>query len=60
MGKLDRLEDELEAIRYSTGAQIPIFGCYCAGEFGPTDMADAQAGVCYGRGWHVMCTAIGR
>lgn len=61
MGKLDNLADELAAIQSSVGREIPIFGCYCAGEFGPADAADtADSKTCYGRGWHVMTTVLGR
>jgi hypothetical protein len=61
MGKLDNLGDELAAIQSSVGKEVPIFGCYCAGEFGPADAADiADKKICYGRGWHVMTTLLGR
>lgn len=59
MGKLDRLEDELEAIQKSAGKTVPLFGAYCAGEYGPADLSDSQgdATPC-GRGWHVMFTVL--
>ena len=60
-GKLQRPEDELAAIRQSLGADLPLFGCYCAGEVGPLDASektgDALSG---GSGWHVMFTVLGR
>ena len=60
-GKLNRLEDELEAIRASTGTAVPIFGAYCAGEFGPADTAESAGDPTpCGRGWHVMFTALGK
>jgi len=60
-GKLKRIEDELEAIQGITGRQVPLFGCYCAGEFGPADTADKTPGVLSsGCGRHVMFTFIGR
>ena len=59
MGKLNRLEDELEAIQASAGKEIPIFGAYCAGEYGPSDLSEdkGDATPC-GSGWHVMFTAL--
>jgi hypothetical protein len=59
MGKLDRLEDELEAIQASAGKQVPLFGAYCAGEYGPADLSESagDATPC-GRGWHVMFTVL--
>lgn len=61
MGKLDNLGDELAAIQSSVGKEVPIFGCYCAGEFGPADAADIKdSKTCYGRGWHVMFTILGQ
>ena len=59
-GKLDNLADELAAIQVSIGKDVPLFGCYNAGEFGPADATDTEKGVCYGRGWHIMFTAIGK
>ncbi len=60
MGKLDNLEDELKSIQESIGKDIPLFGCYCAGEFGPADATGTEKGVAYGRGWHIMFTVLGR
>jgi len=60
MGKLDRLEDELEAIQASVGKDVPIYGCYCAGEFGPADTADATTNTPMGCGWHIMVSLLGR
>ena len=60
-GKLDNYDDELAAIQKVTGKDLPLFGCYCAGEIGPLDAAEQQPGVrCGGSGWHVMFTVIGR
>ncbi len=60
-GKLDRLEDELAAIQNVIGAQIPLFGCYCAGEIGPADVSeDAADAHSSGVGWHIMFTLFGR
>ena len=60
MGKLDDIADELAAIRESLGEQLPLFGLYCAGEFGPADEETADETVSYGRGWHMMMTVLGR
>ena len=60
-GKLDRIEDELDSIVRATGAELPLFGCYCAGEIGPADTAEAKPGtLSSGVGWHVMFTVLGR
>jgi len=59
MGKLERLEDELEAIRKSIGKDLPVFGAYCAGEYGPADLSDSGGDPTpCGRGWHVMFTVL--
>ena len=60
-GKLKRLEDELEAIQTSLGKELPLFGTYCAGEYGPADIVESK-GDCtpFGRGWHVMFTVLAR
>ncbi|MFA6564988.1 MAG: FIST N-terminal domain-containing protein [Verrucomicrobiia bacterium] len=60
-GKLKRLEDELEAIQTSLGKELPLFGTYCAGEYGPADISESK-GDCTpcGRGWHVMFTVLTR
>lgn len=61
MGKLDRIEDELDAMQSSLGKDIPLFGCYCAGEIGPADQSETKPDVLSsGVGWHVMLTALGR
>jgi hypothetical protein len=61
MGKLKNVADELAAIQGSVGREVPLFGLYCAGEFGPADISDApDPTVCYGRGWHVMMSALGQ
>jgi len=60
-GKLDNLEDELEAIQKEFGTETPIFGTYCAGEIGPADVAVKPLGVLSsGNGWHLMVTILGR
>jgi len=60
-GKLDNLGDELKAFQGVTGKDITLFGCYCAGEFGPADVKDKKPGVVSsGIGWHAMITFIGR
>jgi hypothetical protein len=59
--KLKKYEDELAAMQDALGKNLPLFGCYCAGEMGPVDDAqkpsDALSG---GSGWHVMFTIISR
>jgi hypothetical protein len=60
-GKLDNYDDELAAIRKEIGKELPLWGCYCAGEIGPLDATEREPGVrCGGSGWHVMFTVIGR
>jgi len=60
-GRLDNVEDELKAIQGAVGKRLPLFGCYCAGEIGPADLAEKKRGVLSsGAGWHIMCTAFGR
>jgi hypothetical protein len=60
-GKLDNLEDELEAIQKEFGTKTPIFGSYCAGEIGPGDLAEKPTGVLSsGVGWHLMVTILGK
>ena len=60
-GKLDNLGDELAAFQSVTGKEITLFGCYCAGEFGPADVKEKTPGVLSsGKGWHAMITFIGR
>jgi hypothetical protein len=60
-GKLKNLSDELAAIQTSIGKTVPLFGCYCAGEYGPADATDLpDPTACYGRGWHVMVSALGQ
>ena len=57
--KLNDYEEELAAIQKALGNELPLFGCYCAGEIGPVDNpeepSDALSG---GSGWHVMYTII--
>ena len=60
-GKLKKVGDELVAIQSAVGRTPVIFGCYCAGEFGPADAADVpDKSTVYGRGWHVMFSAFAR
>ncbi len=60
-GKLDRYEDELEAMQQVIRDNWPLFGCYCAGEIGPIDDPTWQSDArCGGSGWHVMFTVISR
>jgi hypothetical protein len=60
-GKLKRIEDELAAVQQSIGKELPLFGCYCAGEMGPVDTADKKPdALSGGAGWHIMFTVIGR
>jgi hypothetical protein len=58
--KLNKYEDELAAIQKAIGSDLPLFGCYCAGEIGPVDdpNKDPEA-FSGGSGWHVMFTVIG-
>ena len=60
-GKLKKYEDELAAMQTALGKDLPLFGCYCAGEIGPLDSTentpDTLSG---GSGWHVMFTIISR
>lgn len=60
-GKLDRIEDELAAMQDALGSDLPLWGCYCAGEIGPLDLSEKDSDArCGGSGWHVMFTVIGR
>jgi hypothetical protein len=60
-GKLERMEDELVAIQEALGKDLPLFGCYCAGEIGPVDTSEKKPDTLSGGvGWHVMFTIIGR
>jgi len=60
-GKLKNMDDELAAMQEVLGKELPLFGCYCAGEIGPLDTSERQPGVLSGgSGWHVMFTVIGR
>lgn len=60
-GKLDNLQDELDAIQKEFGKTTPIFGTYCAGEIGPADVSEKPEGVLSsGVGWHLMVTILGR
>jgi hypothetical protein len=60
-GKLNNVADELSAVQDSIGRSLPLFGCYCAGEFGPTDTGESMdPNQCFGKGWHVMVSVLGR
>ena len=60
-GKLKSMDDELQAIQSAIGKDLPLFGCYNAGEIGPVDQSEKKPGVLSGgSGWHVMFTVIGR
>lgn len=61
MGKLDNLSDEVNIIKTVVSSSIPIFGTYCAGEFGAADttLGETVTG-CVGRGWHAMFTVLGK
>jgi hypothetical protein len=57
--KLQSIAEELASIEKAIGKQLPLFGCYCAGEMGPVDLTDKPAGaLCGGSGWHIMFTVI--
>lgn len=59
--KLKNMGDELAAMQEVIGKELPLFGCYCAGEIGPLDISQKKPGVkSGGGGWHVMFTLIGR
>ncbi len=60
LGKLDDPVDELNAIKASVGKDIPIYGNYFAGEFGPADTAEKTDALSSGCGWHVMFALLGR
>jgi hypothetical protein len=60
-GKLDNITDELTAIQSKTGKDLPMFGCYCAGEIGPPDTAEKiENTLSAGVGWHVMFTVLAK
>ncbi len=60
MSKLDEVEDELKAIQEVLGTDVPLFGCYCAGEIGPADQSSNESGaLSSGVGWHAMFTLFG-
>ena len=57
--KLTDYGEELSAMQEILGKELPLFGCYCAGEMGPVDAPGASAGArCGGSGWHVMFTVL--
>jgi len=57
--KLEEYEEELAAMQKALGKDLPLFGCYCAGEIGPVDdPAEPSDALCGGSGWHVMFTII--
>ena len=59
--KLNDYGEELAAMQKALGTNVPLFGCYCAGEIGPVDSPeqekDALSG---GSGWHLMFAIIGK
>ena len=60
-GKLQNPADELRAIQQAVGKQVPLFGCYNAGEIGPVDASEKQSdALSGGSGWHVMFTVVSR
>jgi hypothetical protein len=60
-GRLNDVSQELASFQAAIGRQLPLFGCYCAGEIGPVDGTEKRENVLSGgTGWHVMVTAIGR
>ena len=59
--KLVEMEEELKAIQKAIGPDVPLFGCYNAGEIGPLDASERKPdALCGGSGWHVIFTVIGR
>lgn len=56
--KLKKYEDELAAMQAAIGKEMPLFGCYCAGEMGPVDVAEKGEALSGGAGWHVMYTVL--
>ncbi len=59
--KLKNMEDELAAMQEVLGKDLPLFGCYCAGEIGPLDVSEKDPQVLSGGGgWHLMFTIIGK
>jgi hypothetical protein len=59
--KLKSIAEELAAIQKAIGRELPLFGCYCAGEMGPVDQLDKPSdALCGGSGWHIMFTIISR
>ena len=59
--KLESYEEELAAMQKALGKELPLFGCYCAGEIGPVDASEKDPDVLSGgSGWHVMFTVIGK
>jgi hypothetical protein len=58
--KLKKYEEELAAMQQVLGDEVPLFGCYCAGEMGPVDVAEKGDALSGGAGWHVMFTVLSR
>ena len=59
--KLDEYDDELAAMQDAIGRDLPLFGCYCAGEMGPVDDPEKPSDAfCGGSGWHVMFTVVSK
>ena len=60
-GKLKNPDDEVQALKQVVPPEVPLFGCYCAGEIGPPDVPAQQPNApSAGVGWHVMVTTLGR
>jgi len=60
-GKLDNAAEELASIQNEIGREVPLFGCYNAGEIGPLDFTEKRSdALCGGSGWHVMFTVLRR
>jgi len=58
---LARPADELDAIQRVLTKNLPVFGCYCAGEIGPADTADASPSVLsHGLDWHIVMALLAR
>ncbi len=59
--KLKNMDDELAAMQEVIGKQLPLFGCYCAGEIGPVDTSEKNPEVLSGgSGWHIMFTILAK
>ncbi len=59
--KLKNMDDELAAMQEAIGSELPLFGCYNAGEIGPVDASEKNPEVLSGgSGWHVMFTILAK